>query len=1003
MKTRYTLEEHLQKNIMDDTTLLDIWRINKKRFEGKLQATVQSFPSYSMHDISHTNNVIDNIECLLGESGINQLSLTDTWLILHAALLHDWGMVLTDSQIQDTIGTRDFRDFIEKSRLSDDQDLSNAIKSIEDIRTEQLMVANAYSIRKNMTLILSEYFRKYHGDNSHKQIIDNISNNYKLSYDLIQSRILEILADIVLCHTRDIRFVLKLPQQQKGQNKDQFHPRFIAMLLRLGDLLDMENNRFNDAIFQTFFDELPEKSMLHLKKHHSLKEFSITEDEIALKFDCPDTSTYRITRQTVDWLKNDLDFFLLNWNIIVPKDYNGRVPVLNKCEVLINGEDVGHLQLSFSKEQIHNMLEGYNLYSEQFVCIREIIQNAIDASKIQIYRDIINEKYGDDIEKLLSSPYELFRNQIFEQYPIYINMSINEVEINKLKICFEICDFGTGINENSLRNISHVCVSYKNRKRDKEEYIKMPKWLRPTGGFGIGIQSVFTMTDLLKMASKAENEEFGKKIEITPMKYGGYISAITDKTKKKRGTDVKFNFEIKREELNYIIWQERLHNEVDELEYIIDRFDYISGNDYYIKCFQKFILNTFANNLLKIYLNDKVIVQQQFMNDVEIFYLEDELIYQYEYPLIRFWDKTNNILVEFKGFCIERGGIEFYFRGVKLKDERHYIDYLNLKIDIYGEDVQNCLTFDRNKLNYLYRKNLGSRYSGLSQKVIQVYINVLERGLKYIHRDDLVYVFMLSKKYNLQFKYENIRESIPIYKVENGAIFKCRIEYKEYVELFGDDFYVIDFSFIQTSEDWGKENDKRIEIMERTIKPLIKEGEFPKETQYIMYIDGLGAYVLDECSILNVYDDWSCKLLKCSLQKNDIKLYKSENLKWFLEHLFCTLDYCASIGLERYSMLEIVVKESFKCLDNYYYQIITPLKRSDFDNICCYTREEFIESVIHRSRFTHIINKVYNNQKKLGHYNCDTIRKGYINLIGELYDYNAGRNPRDLIIYGCYQ
>lgn len=117
MKKRYTLEEHLQTNILYDTTLLDTWRINKKRFESKLQATVQSFPSYSLHDISHSNNVIDNIECLLGESGINQLSLTDTWLILHAALLHDWGMVLTSSQIQDVIGTRDFNEYIEKKKL----------------------------------------------------------------------------------------------------------------------------------------------------------------------------------------------------------------------------------------------------------------------------------------------------------------------------------------------------------------------------------------------------------------------------------------------------------------------------------------------------------------------------------------------------------------------------------------------------------------------------------------------------------------------------------------------------------------------------------------------------------------------------------------------------------------------------------------------------------------------------------------------------------------------
>lgn len=171
MEKRYSLEEHLQEKITDNTIMLDTWRINKKRFAGTLQATQQSFPSYSLHDLSHSINVIDNIECLLGKSGIKQLSLTDTWLILHAALLHDWGMVLTDSQIRNTIKTEDFKEFLGKSCFSDDKDLSNAIKDVECVRIGQLAFANAYSIRNSVTLILSEYFRKYHGENSHKKIL----------------------------------------------------------------------------------------------------------------------------------------------------------------------------------------------------------------------------------------------------------------------------------------------------------------------------------------------------------------------------------------------------------------------------------------------------------------------------------------------------------------------------------------------------------------------------------------------------------------------------------------------------------------------------------------------------------------------------------------------------------------------------------------------------------------------------------------------------------------
>ncbi len=42
----------------------------------------------------------------------------------------------------------------------------------------------------------------------------------------------------------------------------------------------------------------------------------------------------------------------------------------------------------------------------------------------------------------------------------------------------------------------------------------MPVWLRPTGGFGIGIQSAFMLTDAVVFITKSEKEPRGKKIVI---------------------------------------------------------------------------------------------------------------------------------------------------------------------------------------------------------------------------------------------------------------------------------------------------------------------------------------------------------------------------------------------------------------------------------------------------------------------------------------------------------
>ena len=51
----------------------------------------------------------------------------------------------------------------------------------------------------------------------------------------------------------------------------------------------------------------------------------------------------------------------------------------------------------------------------------------------------------------------------------------------------------------------------------------MPAWLRPTGAFGLGLQSVFRLTDTLLCETLPEKEE-PKKIIFRSQNKGGRIS-----------------------------------------------------------------------------------------------------------------------------------------------------------------------------------------------------------------------------------------------------------------------------------------------------------------------------------------------------------------------------------------------------------------------------------------------------------------------------------------------
>ena len=99
----YKLEQHLVEICNSNATyanLLSVWNINKKMCQDVLSTVVMNYPHYTKHDISHCEAIITNIEMLLGEEAIKALSPTDTWLLLHAAYLHDIGMVIECKKIE---------------------------------------------------------------------------------------------------------------------------------------------------------------------------------------------------------------------------------------------------------------------------------------------------------------------------------------------------------------------------------------------------------------------------------------------------------------------------------------------------------------------------------------------------------------------------------------------------------------------------------------------------------------------------------------------------------------------------------------------------------------------------------------------------------------------------------------------------------------------------------------------------------------------------------------
>lgn len=368
----------------------------------------------------------------------------------------------------------------------------------------------------------------------------------------IPQRIFLLIAKCAGLHTdSDFAHIMELPQEDNGYVSDYLHPRFVAVLLQLGDILDMDNDRFH-PLTKEFVGVLPEISARHYEKHQAIRRLYIRPDIISIEADCKTQEALRLVRKECDILKGILKEAGYNWMLICPRGFSGALPTVDSVKLYLEGmqipEELVATQFHISQSKAFAILEGSNVYKGQFVFLREFLQNAIDASKMQYWQECVRTwgyyRSGEELRGM--SPDELEDILSTDIFPIEIEMQIvkrneekqdfpiTEEDIEALRkegdkgrweygVKVRIKDFGTGIDKDSILGIAKVGNS---RRRDRHMIADMPEWLKPTAEFGIGLQSAFILTNMFKCYTFTRSNE---KYEVTfstvkSNYYEGYIN-----------------------------------------------------------------------------------------------------------------------------------------------------------------------------------------------------------------------------------------------------------------------------------------------------------------------------------------------------------------------------------------------------------------------------------------------------------------------------------------------
>ena len=515
----FTFEQALRRKCEqnpDLSLLLSQWEYDRRLVSDALQTVLRYFPHYSRHDASHSNTILVQVARMLGPARIEALSATDLWLLLEAAYQHDIGMVVTDEQVRDWWKTPGFKDFLSQLRDSPDPELRQA-STLFDGRSPPEGLARDWPVEVSriLTLTIAEYARRQHAANAARIIMDPVRTIGMQSprTHLIPTRLFRLLGKICAHHGRSFEDTMQLPFEEAGLGTDDAHPRFVACMLRLGDLLDLDNGRFCPVMSRSF-GTLPASSLAHYEKHASINHFQVSPTRIEVEAECANYESYEVTDQWLEWLRGELKNQLAQWSEVAPSRDFGALPSLGKVQAHIKDyltlEPGRRPRFEVDREQILTLVRGANIYANHFSCIRELLQNAVDATILRVWAERWSAKSSEELSKL--TPASL--REVLKEFPIRVGFervpSDEASQTGRWRVSIE--DKGTGISLNDVRYIQRIGASSKNP--DRQRMIQeMPEWMRPSGIFGIGLQSAFLFTDRVTLRSRHHATQ--EAIEVT--------------------------------------------------------------------------------------------------------------------------------------------------------------------------------------------------------------------------------------------------------------------------------------------------------------------------------------------------------------------------------------------------------------------------------------------------------------------------------------------------------
>lgn len=469
------------------------------------------FDEYTVHNINHIDAMLRSLDWIIPEKTKELMTPAEWLLIVLSVYFHDLGMLVTKKEFDNRYSSS-FIEYRDKVLFDGDAgvDYKHKVLQLPEVDSERFLY--------------QEFVREKHAERIRAWVIGRAVDHLGVTPDVVRevNGLLDTLGpqfrrDLALVceshHLNDLNDFKKYKVSQPYGNSDAetANVQYAAILLRTADLLHITSDRTPSAVFRVINPSDP------VSQREWAKQAAVTRVRPKVALDEEGNPNPDLPKDTIEvhaYFQDENGFFGLtsylsyadeqlrksyDWVQAAIKTQAAKYDFPWKRIDQSNIEAEGFLRRPFEFEldqtKILDLLTGHTLYNDMKIVLRELVQNSIDAIRLQRIIDG-NQSQG----RIL-------------------------VHWDSQGRVLTVQDNGTGMTQETIEK--HLLKVGSSRYQDPEFRKNHPNF-SPISRFGIGVLSTFMIADAVEISTCSTEEDQARQLSLRSV-HGKYLVRLLDK------------------------------------------------------------------------------------------------------------------------------------------------------------------------------------------------------------------------------------------------------------------------------------------------------------------------------------------------------------------------------------------------------------------------------------------------------------------------------------------